>query len=248
MAAAVVRLESVSKCFWRGKRPVDVLVDASLELFAGEVGAVCGPPRSGKTTLLSLAAGLLEPDAGQVLFGDRDLATVSRAERAALLHGEIGVANREGPPHRDIAVADWIATSLSDRVGRRAALLRAHRVLARVGVANVAGEPWNNLSDHERTLTAIARGVVRQPKLLLVDEPSAGLGLLKRAEVMDLLRSLADDAGLAVLISAADMSEVQGARPIWSLADGLLAGGFRSPAASVIDFPTQDRTRSSRAT
>jgi putative ABC transport system ATP-binding protein len=241
--AALLSLESVSKRYWRGHRPVDVLDGVSLELEAGEVGAVWGPRSAGKTTLLELAAGLQEPDAGRVLFDGEDLARMSAKQVGALLHAQIGIATRVGPASHELTTGHWIAMALLDRVGWREGLRRAYRALERVGATDVAGHTWNDLSDGERTLVSIARAVVREPRLLLVDDPSAGLGLLERGEIAALLRSIADQAGVAVLMTAAEVTEIQGARTIWSLAGGRLIGRSPRPAGTVVELPARGASR-----
>jgi ABC-type multidrug transport system ATPase subunit len=107
--------------------------------------------------------------------------------------------------------------------------------LERVGVGAVAAEPWRNLSDSERIHVAIARAVVCQPKLLLIDDPAAGLDMIERVEVVDLLRSIAATTGVAILMSASDMADVQGVETVWSLVDGHLLGPPRQDA-TVVDF------------
>jgi ABC-type cobalamin/Fe3+-siderophores transport system ATPase subunit len=123
-----------------------------------------------------------------------------------------------------------------DRLAAREATRRAQLALERVSAGDVGAEPWRNLSDGERTLVAIARAMVRAPRLLLVDDPSTGLGLLERGEIVGLLRSIAEQAGIAVLMTASDLAEVQGAHVIWSLAGGRLTGR-RAEGATVVPFP-----------
>lgn len=239
--ASLLSLESVGKGFWRGHRPVEVLDDASLELAPGELAAVWGTRSAGKTTLLELAAGLQDPDTGRVCFDGHDLAQMPSAQRSRLLHREIGIATRNGPASRELPIDRWISLPLLDGIGWRDGLRLAHQVLDRVGASEVAGECWHDLSDGERTLTSIARAIIREPRLLLVDDIAAGLGLLGRGEITALLRSLADDAGVAVLMTATEVTEVQGVRTIWSLAGGRLVGRAARPsddaAATVIEFP-----------
>lgn len=236
----LLSVESVSKRHWRGDRPLDVLNDVSLELERGELAAVWGSRGAGKTTLLEIAAGLRVPDAGRVIFDGRDLCLLTASERSGLLHGAIGVATRRGPGSQDLPVAEWIAAVLLDRVGWRQARERATEVLERVGIAEVAGEPWTNLSDGDRTLAVIAHAVVRQPTLLLVDDLSAGLGMLERDEIMGLLQSLTREAGVSVLMTATELTDVQGARPVWSLGGGRLVGRGPRTAGTVLEFPARD--------
>jgi putative ABC transport system ATP-binding protein len=233
---ALLAFDAVAKRHWRGRRAVTVLEDGSLELSAGELGAVWGGRGAGKTTLVELAAGLQTPDAGQIFFDGRDIARLSRREVSELLHAQIGIATRSGPVSHALAAREWVAMPIMDRLTAREATRRAQLALERVGAADVGPEPWRNLSDGERTLVAIARAMVRAPRLLLVDDPSTGLGLLERGEVVGLLRSIAEQAGIAVLMTASDLAEVQGASTIWSLAGGRLTGR-RSEGATVVPFP-----------
>lgn len=243
MTAPALVLEHVSLRRWRGDHRLDVLRDVSLELECGEIGAVWGARSSGKTTLLSLAAGLLEPDDGRVLVGGRDLASLSVRERAALLHNEIGIVTRRGPRIRGISVAQWVAMAIMDRVDWPVARRRAHEAVHRVGARGLADAEWDQLSDGERTLVAIAHAIVRRPRLVLVDDLNAGLGLLERDEIMALLRSLVAATETAVLVTTAEITDVEGADPIWSLAGGQLVGREPRSHATVVDFPRQPTQR-----
>ncbi|HEY6758084.1 MAG TPA: ATP-binding cassette domain-containing protein [Baekduia sp.] len=214
---------------------MQVLRDASLELDAGELAGVWAKAGGGKTTLLEVAAGVLTPDDGRVVIDGRDLAGLSRRETSELLHRCVGLATRQGPVMSDLSVAAWVELALLSRVDRRTARQRARQVLERVGVGEVADEPWRNLSDSERILAAIGRAVVCEPKLLLVDDPTAGLDMMERLALLDLLRSIATTTGVAILISASDMADLQGVESIWSLSEGYLLGPPRR-GATVVDL------------
>jgi putative ABC transport system ATP-binding protein len=231
----VLSLDSVDVCYWRGQRPVQVLRDASMDLEAGELAGVWAKARGGKTTLLEVAAGVLAPDRGRVLIDGRDLANLTTRQTSELLHSTIGLATRQGPAVPDLPVANWVALGLMRHVDRRAADQRARQALERVGVGAVAGEPWRNLSDSERIHVAIARAVVCQPKLLLIDDPTAGLDVIERVELLDLLRSIAATTRVAILMPASDMADLQGVETVWSLVDGHLVGPPRQDA-TIVDF------------
>jgi putative ABC transport system ATP-binding protein len=236
----VLSLEEVSLCHWRGRRPLQVLRDASMSVDGGELAGIWAKAGGGKTTLLEIAAGVRAPDAGRVVIDGRDLAGLTSRQTSDLLHGSVGLATRQGPAVPDLPVSAWVELGLMSHVGRRVARQRARQVLERVGVGAVAEEPWRNLSDSERILVAIARAVVCEPKLLLVDDPAAGLDLLERVALVDLLRSIATTTGVGVLISASDMADLQGVESVWSLADGYLLGPPRTPAV-VVDFAERAR-------
>jgi ABC-type multidrug transport system ATPase subunit len=150
------------------------------------------------------------------------------------------LATRQGPAVPDLPVRAWVELGLMCHVDRRTARQRRRQVLERVGVGAVGGEPWRNLSDSERILVAIARAVVCEPKLLLVDDPTAGLDMMERLALLDLLRSIAAATGVAVLISASDMADLQGVGSVWSLAEGYLLGPPRE-TATVVEFARRSK-------
>jgi ABC-type lipoprotein export system ATPase subunit len=221
---SLLSLREVAKGYWRGMQRVEVLHDVSLEIEAGELVAVWGQRRSGKTTLLKLAAGLEEPSAGTVRFGGRELKRLSPAEFAKVLHKEIGWAKPSGPDNRDLRMLDYVALPLRRRYDHRTARRRAALELERVGASACANEPWGGLSDSERALVAIAHAIVREPRLLLVDDHTTNLDDLQREEVMGLLRAAAEEQGTAVLVTVPSMSQMAYAHQIHSLSSGRLVG------------------------
>src|SRR4029077_16115590 len=95
--------------------------------------------------------------------------------------------------------------------GRRHAHALAREALERVGMSECAGQHWGSLSRGERSLVSIAPGIVRARKLLLVDDPTANLDVIEREQVTELLRSLAEDEGMAGRITGSDMPALMGA-------------------------------------
>jgi ABC-type molybdenum transport system ATPase subunit/photorepair protein PhrA len=112
--------------------------------------------------------------------------------------------------------------------------------MERVGLGALAGEPWRNLSDSERILMAIARAAVVEPKLLLIDDPTAGLDLVERLQLVELLRSMTATTGVAIVMTASDMADLQGVQSVWSLVDGHLVGPPQE-SATVVELPRQGR-------
>ena len=216
----LLSLEGVSKSYWRGLRKLSVLTDASLEVHAGQLVTIWGQRRSGKTTLLKLAAGLEPPTSGVVRFEGQDLAELSATQQARVLRTRIGWAKPTGPDSRELTMLDYVALPLLRMHKRREAHRQAALALDRTGVASCAGEPWGSLADSERTLVAIAHAIVRSPRLLLVDDHTSHLDDLHREEIMGLLRILADDEGMAVLMMVPDMTEMVHAHQRLNLSSG----------------------------
>jgi ABC-type lipoprotein export system ATPase subunit len=245
----LLSLDCVSKSYWRGLHELQVLTDVSLDVHAGELIAVWGQHRSGKTTLLKIAAGLAVPTAGTVRLEQRDLADLSRGELARMLRSRIAWAKASGPDSRELRVIDYVALPLLREHGRREAHRRAALALAHVGVPECAAESWCNLADSERALVAIAHAVVRAPKLLLVDEQTARLDEIERERIMTLLRSTAEACAIGVLVTVPDMAEMTHAHRFMSLSGGRLLSPAERPqqAAAVLDFPSRTSSGGSGA-
>jgi ABC-type lipoprotein export system ATPase subunit len=218
----LLSLEGVGKSYLRGPHRVRVLKDVTLDVGASQLVAVWGKRGVGKTTLLKIAARLERPDQGVVRFEGLDMANLREVDHTRLMLERIGWVRRAGPKS-DLRMLDYVALPrLVDR-GRRHAYALAREALERVGMSECAGQHWSSLSDGERSLISIAHGIVRTPKLLLVDDPTANLDVIEREQVTQLLRSLADDEGMAVLITVPDMPALMCAHHIASLSGGRLS-------------------------
>ena len=242
---SMLHLERVSKSFWRGPSEIGVLKGVSLDVRAGDLVAVYGQRGAGKTTLLRVAAGFDAPGAGRVTFEGRDLAGLSSGQLARLHREQIGWVERAGPHSRELAIQTYLALPLYRESGPKAAQRRAHAALARVGAEDCADQRWHDLSDTARILVAIAQALVREPRLLVVDDPTAGLGIVDRERIAGLLRSAAEDGGIGVLMAVPDMPALLHAHEVRSLSRGRLLAPTRPPAdrdGAVVDFPRGERT------
>jgi lipoprotein-releasing system ATP-binding protein len=245
---SLLSLRSVSLTFPRGRRhAVAALTDVSLDVRSGELVAVLAQRAQGKTTLLRVAAGMDPPVRGQVLFKGDDLYALSDRRRSALLGRKIGFAEPLGPDI-DLPVISHVALPLLATHTKREAYRRAQSILERVGAADCAEQAWMSLADSERALAAIAQAIVRKPELLLVDDLTATLGIGATESVGRLLRSIAHEDGLAVLMSVSDADASTWFDRVASLSGGelLLAPLGPSPDENVIDFPGDPSRRASR--
>ncbi len=227
---------------------VRVLADVSLELQEGEVVAVLAQRAQGKTSLLRVAAGMERPDRGNVVFAGEDVWRLPDRRRSRLLSAKIGLIERAAP-HLDMPVLTGIALPLLDAYGRRGAYVRAKQALAHVGASECARQHWGELADWERALVALAHGIAREPRLLLVDDLAATLGIGETDEIAGLLGSLAEEQEVAVLICAGDSRLTRRSDRLASLGGGeLLAPPSPAPRpdeGNVIDFPGERQRASS---
>jgi putative ABC transport system ATP-binding protein len=241
----VLSLRGVSLSFPRGRRHVvRVLADVSLDLHAGESVTALAGRSQGKTSLLRVAAGMERPDRGSVTFAGEDVWRLSDRRRSRLLSSEIGLVERAAP-HLDVPVLTGVALPLLDAHGRRGAYARARGALAHVGASECAHQRWGELADSERALVALAHGIAREPRLLLVDDLAATLGIEERAHVGELLGALAAERGIAVLVCAGDSGPAPNADRVGSLGGGelLLSPAVPASGTNVLDFPGERQRR-----
>lgn len=235
----VLSLRGVWLSFPRGRRHVvRVLADVSLDLHAGEVVAVLAQRAQGKTSLLRVAAGMQRPDRGCVYFEGQDIWDFAERRRSRLLGGQIGWV---GPavPDLDVPMLANVALPLFAAYGKREAYARALAALERVGAQECTEQFWGSLADWERALVALAQGIARQPKLLLVDDLTVSLGLGEADEITRLLDSLAKELSFGVLMSVSDASATRWSGRVATLAGGELLEAPRLPEnqGNIIDFP-----------
>jgi ABC-type lipoprotein export system ATPase subunit len=239
---------NVSKSYLDGGREIAVLDRVSLEVEAGASVGIRGTRRSGKSTLLRLAAGIALADSGSVFFDGRDIARMAGSERGRLLRGEIGFMSaadwRATPGER---VVDHVATSLgSEGLTMREARRRAMLVLDRVEIgAACAEESTMSLSLDERARVMLARALAREPRLLILDEPVLLGNLGERDSFNALLRAAASERDITLLMASEEMVALQGVTVMMSIADGELVS--TEPRGVVVALPGRRRAGAERS-
>lgn len=180
-----------------GYGKVAVLHGVSLAVERGECVAILGPNNAGKSTLLRVLSGLLAPRAGRVVFDDRDITAASPKRRVA--HGIVQVPEGRHV-FADLSVEENLIVGglrLGDGRARRAKLAEIYDLFPplRAMRARLAGA----MSGGEQQLLAIARGLMAEPRILLIDEPSLGLSPVAIDRVIDVLTRIRD-AGTTMLL------------------------------------------------
>jgi ABC-type multidrug transport system ATPase subunit len=237
----LLELRGVSKWHVRGSRRVEVLREVSLEIDAGELIAVWGLRRSGRSTLLSVVAGVDRPDSGAVLFDGSDL----NARGSIGLGDGIGFCHPGASAPGGRRVIDNVRAGMLARgVTVPATYSLARKALERVQAERCSEYTLGDLSAGEAARVSIACALVLQPRLLVIDEPTKGVDLLERDEIVLLLRSLAND-GIAVLVSDGDGSGLSDADRTLSLSGGKLRGKTSPTIGTVL--PLRSTGRSSAA-
>jgi iron complex transport system ATP-binding protein len=183
-----------------------VLRGIDLRLDAGEMLAIIGPNGAGKSTLLRLVSGVLRASAGSASLLDRDLRTMRPREVAR----QVAVVPQEGPIPSGLVVREMVALGRTPYarllLGPTAADREAVEwALAAAGVDELAGRFLDELSGGERQRVVLARALAQEPRLLLLDEPTANLDLHHQVAMLELVRGLTRERGIAVLAAVHDL-------------------------------------------
>jgi polar amino acid transport system ATP-binding protein len=226
---------------WKAFGDKEVLRGISLELEANEVVALIGPSGSGKSTLLR-CLNLLEPiDDGQILLGGDDISD-PRVD-ADRVRSRFGVVFQHYNlfPHLSVLDNVTLAARRVHRMPRQEAEDRAMRWLERIGLADKAREHPDRLSGGQQQRAAIARAIMTDPEVLLLDEITSALDPELVGEVLDLVRELASD-GATILMATHEMAFARDvAHRVLFLDGGVVVE--EGPARELFAAPREPRTR-----
>jgi iron complex transport system ATP-binding protein len=183
-----------------------VVVDVSLALPRGAMGALIGANGSGKSTLIRLLAGLLKPASGEVIFNDAPLENLQARERAK----RIAYVPQSSSTVFPFTALEVVLTGRSPYSGRfRFESSRDEQIalaaLDALDAAHLSARHVTELSGGERQLVMVARALAQEPEVMLLDEPASALDLKHRTQLARALRRLRDERGITVLMITHDL-------------------------------------------
>src|SRR4051794_32280077 len=195
-AMALLEARGLEK--WYGRRQVVNGVD--FEVNQGEVVGLLGPNGAGKTTSFRMTIGLIDADGGNVLFDDKDVTRMPMYQRA---RAGMGYLAQDSSVFKQLTVEDNLMAILETRrhLNRRQRKERQNELLAQFGLTHIRKTKANRVSGGERRRLEIARSLVTEPKLIMLDEPFAGIDPKTVNEIQDQIRNLAIEFNLGILLT-----------------------------------------------
>ncbi len=232
----MIDLKDVRKSF--GKN--EVLKGINLHIDKGEVVVIIGPSGSGKSTVLRTMNYLEEPTSGQVIVDGMDLSDKNKLNE---VRTEVGMVfqNFNLFPHMTVLENLTLAQINVRKTDKKAADDIAMKLLERVGLSDKANVYPDSLSGGQKQRVAIARALAMKPKVMLFDEPTSALDPEMVREVLDVMKSLADE-GMTMVIVTHEMGFAKEVADRVLFVDGGLILEDGSPS-QVFDAPTSDRTK-----
>jgi iron complex transport system ATP-binding protein len=199
---AIIRIQEVEVRYGSFK----VLDDVSMDVGEGEVVAVLGPNGSGKTTLLKTIDGILRPVKGSVYIDSKEVSRLSRRDVAKLA----GFVPQHINVMRGVRVVDFVLTGRRPHIGIAPAardLEVVLRYLRYVDAEHLADRDITELSGGELQRILIARALVAEPRVLLLDEPTSNLDISYQLAILDLITKLSKERKITVIMSLHDLTQ-----------------------------------------
>jgi len=199
----------------------------SLSIPAGKITAVMGPSGTGKTTLLKLIGGQIQPDSGRITVGDYDLTHRLSSRELQELRRQTGRLFQQGALFTDLSVFDNVAFPLREHLHLPTEIIRdlVLMKLQAVGLRGAAKMEISELSGGMARRVAIARAIIMDPKLMLYDEPFTGQDPIGRGVLLKLMQQLNDALDLTTVLVSHDIREASAiADYVYVIAEGKVAG------------------------
>jgi len=222
MRYAQIRFEQVSKSYKLGKTDIPALRNVSLEVHKGDFLVIAGPSGSGKTTLLNLIGLIDRPDSGTITLGDTTVSNGAFASASALRRDRLGYVFQTFNLIPVLNVYENVEYPLilqGVEKYRRKELV--HQMLKKTGLYSRMKHKPRELSGGQRQRVSIARAVVKNPDIVLADEPTANLDSGTGKEILSLMQEL-NEEGITFVFSSHDPVIIEKGRRVVKLHDGCI--------------------------
>jgi len=214
----MIQLQDIFKVYLMGKRELEVLRGINLPVETGEMVAIMGPSGSGKTTLLNIIGCLDKPTSGSYYFEDKEVSRLASGELAKVRGQKIGFIFQTFNLLPRISAMSNVELGLKYAGGGDRK--RAMEALAKVGLSDRANHRPTELSGGEQQRVAIARVLVKNPPLILADEPTGNLDSRSGEEIISILTSLHAEQGITLAVVTHDLNIAHHCQRIIHLKDG----------------------------
>ncbi|MGM0368889.1 MAG: ABC transporter ATP-binding protein [Bacillota bacterium] len=219
---ALLELESIKKIYQQGQVEVPALRGVDLVINRGEFSSIAGPSGSGKTTLLNMIGCLDSPSSGKIFFDGREIEMLSKEELAMLRRYNLGFIFQEYnlipvlSAYENVELALRLFKDLGDKEIKD----RVNHILAAVGLEEFSTHKPRELSGGQQQRVSIARALVKEPKLVLADEPTANLDSKTSEDVLEVMVEMNQKLDTTFVFSTHDPQVWDYAKRLLTLKDG----------------------------
>jgi len=222
--ASILKLDGIAKTYVKGQNQVRALAGIDLDIEAGEFLAVVGPSGSGKTTLLNIVGCLDSPSAGSVLYNGTPLGSMKEDQLSEYRKKHISFIFQSYNLIPVLTVRENVELPLviERRMNKADMRAKADELIDAVGLSGLGDRYPRELSGGQEQRVAIARALVKEPYIVLADEPTANLDSRTAEEIVDIMRDINKSKGATFIFSTHDALVQKHARRVVTIRDGLV--------------------------
>lgn len=225
MSLPIVQVQSVGKHYGQNAEKVLALKGVSITIADGSFSSIIGASGCGKTTLLNLVGCLDRPDGGHISVCGTDVLRLDDEQLTKFRRQKIGFVFQNFnliPVLTSFENVEYALIALSMPKDERRE--RVHKVLEGVGLANKANAYPNELSGGQKQRVAIARALVKEPAIVLADEPTANLDSATAKEIVSLMRKMQEEKSTTFILATHDRALIESSDQSYLMRDGAISG------------------------
>ncbi|MFW9853430.1 MAG: ABC transporter ATP-binding protein [Candidatus Thorarchaeota archaeon] len=230
-----VKVSNVHRDFHIGEITIKALRGINMEVYEGEFAVVLGPSGSGKTTLLNQIGGIDSPTRGSVKIGGKEITQWPSGKLSEYRRNKVGWIFQFFNLIPSLRAWENVALSLEFKGERNEMKQRAESMLKSVGLHDKINRFPSQLSGGEQQRVAIARALVKNPEIVVADEPTGNLDYVTGQKISELMKELNEKFGGTYIVVSHDISITEKAHRVFHLRDGQIV--------SLEDFPTVKRIK-----
>src|SRR6056297_3558967 len=222
---SLIKLKGLEKIYQQGKIEVPALRGIDMEIESGEFTTIFGPSGSGKTTLLNMIGCLDKSTAGKIIFDGHSINDLDNKELAEVRRYNLGFIFQSYNLIPVLTAFENVefAIRLIDKHTKKERRDKVMTLLEEVGLGDMADRRPNELSGGQKQRVAVARALIKEPKLVLADEPTANLDSETSKEVLELMKEMNQELNTTFIFSTHDPQVMDYARRLIEIKDGKIS-------------------------
>lgn len=219
----IIGIQNINKAFQVGKNQIEVLKGVNLNIMPGEFVILFGQSGCGKSTLLNTIIGLERPTNGDIIIRGRKLYEMGEDARAKVRQDRFGIVHQQANWIKSLNVVENVAYPLMiSGYNRRDAIKRAERTLELLKLAEFSKYTPTELSGGQQQRVSICRAIINNPWIIVADEPTGNLDSVSADEVMDIFKTINEQAKRTILMVSHNQEYVKYATKVIYMKDGII--------------------------
>lgn len=221
----IISIENLSKSYVSGKFVTKVLEAITFDVYENDIVFIVGPSGAGKTTLLNILGLMDDFDSGNYIFMDKNVKNMNKSVRNSFIRNHIGFLFQTMPLLKELNVYENISLPTKIKNPKHASCDKVQEICEKLGIQELLKRKITEISTGQRQRVGLASVLVKQPKILFCDEPTANLDNENTQKIIELLNSINKTYGITIVFTTHNISLSRFANKIYKISYGKL-GNF----------------------